>query len=207
MECHSWEVLILQLLQRLSGPIGSCCVGLRVHTPFLRWGNVWRDLVEVWPAHSHLAKAPLSRTTDACTLTTMATMLVDYQVVSDGFGTFHEQRTCLVKFITVAQLFISFRTGGNKTRLPQALKTILIQMYGSKAPDADAEVLQFLRLYIDAYKCFIYIHTHICIYIYTNMCMYIYIYVCVCVKCCIYIYIYTGVGSYVVRLLCNNRMI
>ena len=130
-------------------------------------------------------------------------MLVDYQVVSDGFGTFHEQRTCLVKFITVAQLFISFRTGGNKTRLPQALKTILIQMYGSKAPDADAEVLQFLRLYIDAYKCFIYTHTYMYIYIYTNMCMYIYI--CVCEM--LYIYIYTGVGSYVVRLLCNNRMI
>jgi hypothetical protein len=146
-------------------------VGLRVHTPFLRWGNVWRDLVEVWPAHSHLAKAPLSRTTDACTLTTMATMLVDYQVVSDGSGTFHEQRTCLVKFITVAQLFISFRTGGNKTRFPQALKTILIQMYGSKAPDADAEVLQFLRLYIDAYKCFLYIYTHI----YINTLIYVYI--------------------------------
>ena len=128
-------------------------------------------------------------------------MLVDYQVVSDGFGTFHEQRTCLVKFITVAQLFISFRTGGNKTRLPQALKTILIQMYGSKAPDADAEVLQFLRLYIDAYKCFIYTHTYMYIYIYE----YVYVYIYVCVKCCIYIY--TGVGSYVVRLLCNNRMI
>ena len=188
VECHSWEVLILQLLQRLSGPIGSCCVGLRVHTPFLRWGNVWRDLVEVWPAHSHLAKAPLSRTTDACTLTTMATMLVDYQVVSDVFGTFHEQGTCMVKFLTVAQLF-SFRTGGNKTRFPQALKTILIQMYGSKAPDADAEVLQFLRLYIDTYKCFIYIYMYIYIYICTHICIYIYVHTYVYIY--IYIYVYT----------------
>ena len=64
--------------------------------------------------------------------------------------------------------------------------------------------LQMLFIYIYTH---IYIHTHIYVYIYIRICVCVCIYIYVCVCEMLYIYIYTGVGSYVERLLCNNRMI